>query len=176
MRGENIEMIYKNSSKIKKPWLVCLLDVILPGLGFIYLKSLGSIIAGIIVMVITYYMNASPLFWLWFGVGIRNISTWTFWALIICAISVNITRLKNRKILKKIDQGHNTSQIPTEKGKICPSCGTKAESVYVFCAKCGESLNISLSENDKIQDKCPYCGLNIQSGDIFCGNCGNTIV
>ena len=118
--GENIKMRYKNSSKMKKPWLVGLLDIILPGLGFIYLRGIGSVMVGILLMIITYYMNASPVFWIWFGAGIRNISTWMFWALVICAISVNIAKWKNRKIMKKIEQGHNTSQIPAENGKNSP--------------------------------------------------------
>ena len=62
-RGE----LEKISSKIKKPWITGLLDIILPGLGFIYLMGIGSIIAGIILMIITYYMNASPVFWIFFG-------------------------------------------------------------------------------------------------------------
>ena len=134
-------MRYKNSSKIKKPWLVGLLDIILPGLGFIYLRGIGSVIAGVILMIITYYMNASPVFWILFGAGIRNISTWIFWAIIICAVSVNIARWKNRKIIGETGTGNIPTKSTAESVTICSSCGAEIQPRYVFCAKCGEPVN-----------------------------------
>lgn len=136
-------MTVEASLKMKKPWLAGLLNLILPGLGFIYLMGIGSVIGGIILVIFTFYGNASPVFWILFGAGFPDIATWTVWALIICVSSVHIARWKNRKIIGKADLAHVSSKPSTVQSTAdgivyCPSCGTEVKSRYVFCARCGK--------------------------------------
>ena len=142
-----------------------------------------SVIGGIIVMMITFYMNASPVFWLFFGAGIPHISSWTVWAFIICApISVAITRWRNKKIEEKTSgmtqssQKKDISQSLVNKEMYCPKCGTEIKSRYIFCIKCGEPVKNMSSQDNTKREKCSSCGFENQPGDIYCEKCGEEII
>jgi len=175
--------MFESYLKIKKPWIAGLLNIILPGLGFVYLMGVFSVIGGIMVMIFTFYLNASPVFWIVYGAGIPDISSWIFWGIIICAVSsVHITRWRNKKIggktsgMTQASSQKNVSQPVVDSVTYCPKCGTEVKSRYVFCAKCGEPVKNSSPQNDTTPKKCSSCGFEIQSGDVFCENCGNKIV
>lgn len=90
--------------KMKKPWLAALLNLILPGLGFIYLGRILSVVGGIILVVITLAMNISPVSWILIGAGVRNMSMWTFWALFVwMPIGAYVAKRRNRKMKEKAE-------------------------------------------------------------------------
>ncbi|RLG53340.1 MAG: hypothetical protein DRO00_04345 [Thermoproteota archaeon] len=88
------------SSK-KKPWLAALLNLVLPGLGFIYVGGLGWIVVGIVLIV--FFWGLSPIAWfLVTGAGLKEISGWTVLALITGPLGVYAAGRKNKKMQELI--------------------------------------------------------------------------
>ncbi len=64
-----------------------------------------------------------------------------------------------------------------KKLKVCPKCGSLAETNSVFCSKCGERLpDGSLFDVYKSLHKCcSVCDIVIPAGAAYCPNCGKEI-
>ncbi|RLG45291.1 MAG: hypothetical protein DRN90_05325 [Thermoproteota archaeon] len=81
----------------KKPWLAALLNLLLPGLGFVYVGGLVWIILGAILII--FFWGLSPIAWFFVtGAGIGQISAWTIFALITAPLGIYAARRRNKKM------------------------------------------------------------------------------
>jgi len=84
-------------SSPKKPWLAALLNLLLPGLGFVYVGGLVWIILGAILII--FFWGFSPIAWFFVtGAGIGQISAWTILALITAPLGIYAARRRNKKM------------------------------------------------------------------------------
>ena len=84
-------------SSEKKAWLAALLNLLLPGLGFMYVGGIAWVVVGIIL--IAFFWRLSPIAcFLVTGAGPGEISAWIILALITGSLGAYLARRKNRKM------------------------------------------------------------------------------
>ena len=88
---------------MKKPWLAGLLNLISPGLGFIYVGTVGWILGGIILLLFTLGGRFTPVVWPFTGAGVPQISAWIGLVIFTTPLCTYGARRKNRKIMKKTE-------------------------------------------------------------------------
>ena len=137
------EKLEEKPLKMKKPWLAALLNFILPGLGFIYVGTVGWIIGGIILLLFTLSGKYTPVVWLVTGAGIPEISAWFVLALFTTPICIYAVNRRNRKIKNKAKSTHAppltpAPQLPTT--TVCPRCGAELRAGAKFCHRCGAKV------------------------------------
>lgn len=126
--------------KMKKPWLAALLNFILPGLGFIYVGTVGWIVGGIILIVVTLVGKFTPVVWPITGAGIPQISGWFVLALLTSPICQYGAKRRNRKIGDKAKLTEAQPPPPITYRDKCPFCGLEIQPEDVFCPNCGRKI------------------------------------
>lgn len=152
--------------KRKSPWLAALLNVLLPGLGFIYIGKALYITSGILLILIS-VIDALLLFEI--ESTFKNIVMVAFssilWAIALAIIGYEAAKQVNLNI--------------TGRSKYCISCGARNEIDADYCIKCKQKF-ISVEPpavNPKIESNmfCTHCGFKNPFDSIYCIKCGDKL-
>lgn len=124
--------------KQKRPWLAALLNVIFPGVGFVYLSKAFYITGGIILILLS--VIGFLLLLTVEGTGGAIVFIFfisLFYVIALAAIGYESARQINLNIEKSIQ---NNTEPTTELDIHCANCGFENPIDSIFCIKCGNKL------------------------------------